>query len=191
MTAETFEAYSDPGEAYTSGMDGETDFETDFEASRTRQRYGSGIRDHRTGGGSYYNGPTSPTAVNQNQLRAALQKVQADITRVANGVRTTSNNLNDLNQRTARNLGAVRAEARRSAAQQARATEDVKQLALLGALLGGGGTNTLLPLLLLGGLSSPTAAVAPDGTPVAGAGTSDMTGLLAIALAAGGGFGKK
>ena len=190
MTAETFESYSEPGEAYTSGVDGETDFESDFEAVRTRQRYPSGIRDHRTGGGSYYNGPTSPTAVNQNQLRAALQKVQADISRVAGGVRTTSNNLNDLNQRTARNLGAVRAEARRSAAQQARATEDVKQLAILGAVLGGGGTNALLPLLALG-LTSPAPAVTPDGTPVAGAAGSDMTGLLAIAIAAGGLFTPK
>jgi hypothetical protein len=190
MTAETFEGYSDPGEAYIHGMDGETDFETDFEAARTRQRYGSRVRDNRTSGGSYYNGPTSPTAVTQNQLRAALQKVQADISRVAGGVRTTSNNLNDLNQRTARNLGAVRAEARRSAAQQARATEDVKQLALLSALLGGGGTTALLPILALG-LTGSTPAVMPDGTPVAGAAGSDMSGLLAVALAAGGGFGKK
>lgn len=190
MTAETFESYSEPGEAYTSGVDGETDFETDFEAVRTRQRYPSAIRDRRPGGGSYYNGPMSNTSVSQQQFRTALQRVQADINRVANGVRTTNNNLNDLNQRTARNFGAMRAESRRSAAQQARATEDVKQLAILGAVLGGGGTNALVPLLALG-LTSPSPAVMPDGTPAAGAMTSDTTGLLAIAIAAGGLFGKK
>src|SRR2546430_17673901 len=82
MTAETFESYSEPGEAYTSGVDGETDFESDFEAVRTPQRYPSGIRDHRTGGGSYYNGPTSPPAVKPKQLRAAPPKGQGDIHRV-------------------------------------------------------------------------------------------------------------
>jgi hypothetical protein len=188
MTAEIFEAY-DPTEAYTSGIDRESDFESDYEAARTTQRYGSGMPGRRPGGGSYFNGPTSPTNVSQAQLRAALQKVQADINRVADGVRTTNTNLNDLNQRTARNLGAQRAEARRQAAQQARATEDVKQLSILGAVLGGG-TDTLLPLLALGLTGGPTQVTTADGMPVAGAPASDTTGLLALAIAAGGIFKK-
>jgi hypothetical protein len=187
MTAEAFEAY-EPETTYISGV--ESDFESDFEAARTRQRYGPGIQQgRRPGGGPYYNGPTSPTAVTQAQLRAALQKVQEDINRVAGGVRTTNSNLNDLNQRTARNLGALRAEMRRNAVLQAKATEDVKQLAILGAVLGGGGTNTLVPLLALG-LTGPTPVATTDGAPVVGASTSDTTGLLALAIAAGGLFKK-
>jgi hypothetical protein len=189
MTAEIFEAY-DPAEAYTSGIDTQSDFESDYEAARTTQRYGSGMPGRRPGGGSYFNGPTTPTNVNQAQLRAALQRVQADIARVAEGVRTTNNNLNDLNQRTARNLAAQRAEGRRQAAQQARATEDVKQLAILSAVLGGGGSEALVPLLALGAIGgTPQVTASADGTPVPAApGGSDLSGLLAIAIASGGIF---
>lgn len=187
MTAIPLEAY-DPSEAYVSGIDGESDFESDFEAAQTRQRYGTGMQQRRPGG-SYYNGPTSPTAVNQTQFRAALQRVQQDIQRVADGVRTTNNNLNDLNQRTARNFRAQRAEMQAYAAQQARATEDVKQLAILGAVLGGGGGDSLIALLALG-LTSGTTQAPAIGPPGVAAPTTDTTGLLALAIAAGGLFKK-
>ncbi|MGH1554823.1 hypothetical protein ACRAWF_31500 [Streptomyces sp. L7] len=178
-----------PSERYTSGIDGESDFESeDYEAARRTPRYPSGLGGRRQPGRSgYYNGPTSPTAVTQAQLRSVLQKVQEDIGRVADGVRTTNNNLNDLNTRSARNFAAQRAEVRRSATQQARATEDVKQLAIMSALLGGDGTDMLVPLLALG-MAGSTPTV--DGTPAPAGMGGDMTALLAIAIASGG-LGKK
>ena len=176
----------------------EVDFESDFEfdpedfpeydpEAPRRGRYRAPTQPRPGSGGGYTRPPTSQANVTQEQLRQALVRVKQDIDRVANGVRANTSGLNDLAGRTTRNLTRLRNEQRRDVARVEREVAGARDLSVLGAVLGGGGTNVLLPMLILS-MDAQTTAVA-DGTqtPASGGlfGGSNMTTLLLALVVSG------
>jgi hypothetical protein len=178
-------------------LDYESDLESDFEdypedygedypeaRGGRRGRYGTSQLPQRGTGGGYTRQPTMPAPVTQEQLRQALVRVKQDIDRVANGVRSSNVNLNDLSARTSRNLNRLRDLHRRDIGRVDRSVEQTRELAILGAVLGGGDGANTLPLLLILGLDQPQPmAGGPAGTQMEGPlGTSNTTLLLALAV---------
>lgn len=139
-------------------------------------------------GGNYTRTPSAATTVSQDQLRQALARVKQDIDRVANGVRSNTNNLNDFAGRTTRNLNRAREEQRREVARLDQAIAGARDLGVLGAILGGGDTSkVLLPLLVISmdQQSQQAAAAGTGGAPAGGMLGSNSTGLV-LALAVSG-----
>jgi hypothetical protein len=191
-----------------NGTYAELDFESDFEyepewdegvtefepeAPRRRapaSRYSTPAQPQRGTGRGYTQPPAIRTPVTHEQLRQALVRVKQDIDRVATGVRATNANVNDLAGRTTRNLNRLRELQQRDTTRLDRSVASSRELAILGAVLGGGGTDVLLPLLVIGmdQPQAPPGAPPAEGSTVLGGGSNST---LLLALAAFGGLGGK
>jgi hypothetical protein len=178
-------------------VDFESDFESDYEADyedilefeperrRGRRQYRTPRQPPRGTGPGYTRPPVGQAAVTQEQLRQALVRVKQDIDRVASGVRSNTTNLNDFAARTGRNLNRLRDMQRRDVARLDRGIAQSRELGILGAVLGGGGSSAIIPLLILG-MEQPQVAPGTPGAPAdgtfLGGGSSSTTLLLALAL---------